>query len=175
MRNSMYLISAYFDESTNRILQKYIDRIAEATGNDFMTENHVPPHMTISSIEARNPEVLLPAFESLRGRIHPGSIQFVTTGQLLPYVIYTAPVLNSYLQELSETVYAAFADIKDTRISRFYRPYSWLPHVTLGKTLDKTQMQQAFALMQDAFAVMESRIERFGLSEVNPHRDIAEF
>ena len=74
----MYLISAYFDENTNRVLQRYIDRIADVTGNDFMTRNHVPPHMTISSVEARDPEVLLPVFESLRGRIHPGSVQRIS-------------------------------------------------------------------------------------------------
>ena len=31
----MYLVSAYFDEKTNMILQRYIDQIAEKTGNGF--------------------------------------------------------------------------------------------------------------------------------------------
>ena len=43
----MYLISVYFDDKTNRILQRYIDRIAEETGNRFMTEHNVPPHVTL--------------------------------------------------------------------------------------------------------------------------------
>ena len=54
----MYLISAYFDQRTTKNLQKYIDRIAQEAGNTFMTQNHVPPHMTISAIEARNVDVL---------------------------------------------------------------------------------------------------------------------
>ena len=61
----MYLISAYFDKKTTKILQKYIDRIARETGNIFMTQNHVPPHMTISAIEARTVEVLVPAMDAL--------------------------------------------------------------------------------------------------------------
>lgn len=40
MRNNgdkeMYLISCYFDEKTNRILQRYIDQAAAKTGNTFM-------------------------------------------------------------------------------------------------------------------------------------------
>lgn len=62
---TMYLISVYFDEKTNNILQKYIDKVALETGNLFMEDKHVPPHMTISSIEARNVEVLIPAVGSI--------------------------------------------------------------------------------------------------------------
>ena len=137
----MYLISVYFDEQTNKILQRYIDQVAEKTGNHFMTEHKVPPHMTISSIEARGAEVLLPAFEKLQGNLQSGEIQFVSVGQLFPYVIYTTPVLNSYLMGLEVQVFNQVCDIPETTISRFYKPYSWLPHVTLGKTLKKEEMQ----------------------------------
>ena len=44
----MYLVSVYFDDKANRVLQRYIDQVAERTGNAFMTEKNVPPHMTIS-------------------------------------------------------------------------------------------------------------------------------
>lgn len=56
----MYLITAYFDNRTNKKIQTLINHIAAATGNSFMTANHVPPHMTLSSVEARNAEVLIP-------------------------------------------------------------------------------------------------------------------
>ena len=36
--SEMYLISAYFDQRTTKILQKQIDRIARETGNTFMTQ-----------------------------------------------------------------------------------------------------------------------------------------
>ena len=169
----MYLVSAYFDDKTNRILQGYIDRIASQTGNTFMLDNDVPPHMTISQIEARSAEVLIPAFEGLEEQtLCAGQIQIASVGQLLPYVIYAAPVLNRYLQGLSETVHAAFSDIEDTSISRYYRPFSWMPHITLGKKLGREQMRQAFEVMQGAFTVCEGSIVRLGLSEVNPHRDL---
>ena len=53
----MYLISAYFDENTNKILKHLQQRIADKTGNDFMIRNNVMPHLTISAIEARNIDV----------------------------------------------------------------------------------------------------------------------
>ena len=148
----MYLISAYFDQRTTKILQKYIDRIARETGNTFMTQNHVPPHMTISAIEARNVDVLVPAMNALQGQIGCGPVQFVSVGQLLPYVYYATPVLNRYLQELSVRINEAVENIPETSVSRYYQPMSWLPHVTLGKTLDKEQMRAAFCVLRQKLA-----------------------
>ena len=49
----MYLISVYFDDKSNKIISNYINKIAQKTENTFMTDNHVPPHLTIMSVEAR--------------------------------------------------------------------------------------------------------------------------
>ena len=147
----MYLISIYFDEKTNKILQRYIDRIAEKSGNYFMIENKVPPHMTIASIEARNVNVLKPAFEDLNGKLCAGNMKVVSIGQLFPYVLYATPVMNQKLFDLSGEIYKAFCDIPETTLSEYYKPFSWLPHITLGKTLDKVQMQKAFQTMQEKF------------------------
>ena len=167
----MYLISAYFDETTTKKLQEYINRIYEATGNGFMVENHVPPHMTISAMEARNVDVLVPGFESLEGSLTSQEIQIVSLGQFLPYVFYGAPVLNDYLQQMSQNVFDTFKDIPEVTVSRYYRPGSWLPHITLGKQLSKEQMSQALEAMQD-FTPIKGKIVRIGLSTVNPHMDI---
>ena len=171
----MYLISIYFDKQTNQTLQRYITQIAEKTGNTFMIEHKVPPHMTISAIKARKVEELVPAFESLKGKISGGEVTFASVGQLLPYVFYTTPVLNAYLQGLSEQIFQTFSLIEETSISKFYRPFSWLPHVTLGKTLTKEQMQKAFSIMQDSFAPFSARCTEIGLAKVNPHEDVIRY
>jgi hypothetical protein len=171
----MYLITAYFDEKTNRTLQRYLDLVAEKTGNTFMTANQVPPHMTISSVEARSAEVLREPFIRCREKIICGNIRFVSIGQLLPYVFYTTPVLNEYLQELSKQIYQAVRDIPETSVNRYYRPGSWLPHVTLGKTLTREQMQAAFEVMQDNFQPFDTTVTEIGLAKVNPHEDVERF
>lgn len=196
----MYLISVYFDDHANKILQRYIDEVAKATGNTFMIDHKVPPHMTISSIEAKSVDVLRPAFESLAEKLaftrtragnsslgnnvqgnanqsnsnlgESNKIQIVSVGQLLPYVLYATPVLNEMLQDLQEVVYDTFKDIEDTDISRFYQPYSWLPHITLGKKMDKEQMISAVKVMQEKFAPLEAIITKIGLTKVNPHEDV---
>lgn len=171
----MYLISIYFDKQTNKTLQWYIDKIAEKTGNYFMIENRVPPHMTIAAIEARNVDILKPAFETLNGKLYSGSMKVVSVGQLFPYVMYATPVLNQELFELSEEVYSTFFDIPETKMSEYYKPFSWLPHITLGKTLDKVQMQKAFQAMQESFVPFTAQYNEIGISKVNPREDVGRF
>lgn len=179
----MYLISAYFDENTNEILKHLQQKIADKTGNDFMIRNNVMPHLTISAIEARNVDVLIPAFEKVcREKLQPldekgvvnvnNTINIVSVGQLFPRVIYAAPVLNEYMMNLSISIYNEFTTIPETNISKFYQPYSWMPHITLGKCLDKEQMRQAFAVLQDLFMPIDGRITKIGLSTVNPYREM---
>ena len=175
----MYLISAYFDENTNKILKHLQQKIADKTGNDFMIRNNVMPHLTISAIEARNVDVLIPAFEKVcREKLQPldekgvvnvnNTINIVSVGQLFPRVIYAAPVFNEYMMNLSISIYNEFTTIPETNISKFYQPYSWMPHITLGKCLDKEQMRQAFAVLQDLFMPIDGWIAKIGLSTVNP-------
>lgn len=171
----MYLISVYFDNTATKKMQTLINQIAAASGNHYMTEKQVPPHMTVSAIEARSVEVLIPAVKNLESRLYRGTVQFVTVGQLFPYILYTMPVLNAYLQGLTEQVYDAVSGIPETTVSRYYRPHSWLPHVTLGKTLSKEQMRQAFAVAQDKFIVFEAQVTELGLAKVNPHDDVLRF
>lgn len=171
----MYLVSVYFDNSAAKRIQTLIDQVAAASGNHYMTDKQVPPHLTLSAIEARSAEVLIPVMKKLEGRLQQGTVQFVTVGQLLPYVLYTMPVLNPYLQGLSEQIYDAVSIIPETTVSRYYRPHSWLPHVTLGKTLSREQMRQAFAVVQVKFSVFEAQVTELGLASVNPHDDVLRF
>ncbi len=53
--------------------------------------------MTISAIEARSADVLVPFVRGLEGQLGKGNVQMVSPGMLLPYVIYITPVLNAYL------------------------------------------------------------------------------
>lgn len=171
----MYLITLYFDDHANKILERYINKIASVTGNYFMTNNHVPPHMTISAIEARNMDVLLPAFKSLQYKLKSGTVQIVSIGQLLPYVMYGAVVMNAYLLNSSNLIFDAYKNIPEVSVSKYYQPLSWLPHITLGKTLDKEQMRIAFAALQDSFIPFNATVTKIGLAKVNPHEDILTF
>ena len=61
----MYLVSIYFDEKTSRRIQQYIDKVAEKTGNTFMLDGKVPPHITVSAFETQNEAAVMEVLDSL--------------------------------------------------------------------------------------------------------------
>ena len=150
----------YFDDKNNKIISNYINKIAQKTGNTFMTDNHVPPHLTIMSVEAREEKKLTEVMEQLERSLTKGQIQLVSVGVLLPYVLYAAPVLNLYLEDMIEQVHD------------MVKPMQWPPHITLGKKLSKEQMQEAFSVMQELFVPMEVTVAEIGLAKTNPHQDL---
>lgn len=168
----MYLITAYFDDNTTKHLTRLINNIAKECKNTYMIDNNVPPHMTVSSFEIRDPYNLAEDFNKLKN-IGAGNINIISIGAFLPYVLYAAPVLNQYLQSLAENTYEILSARNDVAISKCYKPYQWLPHITLGKKLSKEEMQTAFKSMQLHFSPIAGKIVRLGLSDTNPHRDIA--
>ena len=101
----MYLVSLYFDEKTNKTIQGYINKVAEKTGNTFMIDGNVPPHITVSAFETKCEEACVTMLGNIVTQIETGRLQWASVGTFLPYVIYIAPVLNNYLQGMIETIY----------------------------------------------------------------------
>ena len=169
----MYLISIYFDEKTNKNLQRLINRVAEKTGNTFMLENQVPPHMTVAAMETRIEGQAIKALETCIQNLKQGSINWVSGGAFFPQVLYVQPVLNEYLHGLSVELNEAIKTLPETKISPYYQPFGWIAHATIAKQLTKEQMQEAFIILQNQFVPFEGRVVSIGIAKPNPHRDIA--
>lgn len=170
---SMYHISIYFDQKTEPRMRDYMKKVAEATGNAYMQEAAVPPHITLSALECEKEEELIERLNSLLSGKRAGALQWVSVGCFLPGVIFLQPVLNEYLQGLAQQVYDCVKDVEGVKVRHCYRPFSWLPHSTVAKKLTPLQLQQAFEVLQQEFSVFEGRVVRIGLAKMNPHREIA--
>lgn len=168
----MYLVSIYFDDRTNDKIQKLINQVAQKTGNTFMLDGNVPPHITVSAFESLEEEKVIEALSHVTTHLKKDSLQWVSVGQFFPYVLYITPVLNEYLYDISAKICTALSQIDGVKISPYYQPFQWLPHSTIAKTLTKEQMSIAFEVMQNSFGIFESQAVRIGLAKPNPHRDI---
>ncbi len=168
----MYLVSIYFDDKTNKKIQKFINQVAQKTGNTFMLDGKVPPHITVSAFEALAEEQVIEVLSRIAIELKKDTLQWVSVGQFFPYVLYITPVLNEYLHDLSVQICNALSQIDEVKISPYYQPFQWLPHSTIGKTLTKEQMTIAFEVMQNSFGMFEGEVLRIGLAKPNPHRDI---
>ena len=90
----------------------------------------------------------------------------------LPHTIYLSPILNAYLQKLSESVFSKIRYLEEVRIQIRYQPFSWFPHTTLGKRLNQAEMREAFVVMQNQFAPFTGEAVEIGLARTNPYRDL---
>ena len=171
----MYLVSIYFDEKTDQRIRGMIKQVAEKTGNFYMLEGNVPPHITVSAFETRDEALAIEVVSKVAKTLSQGELQWATVGQFLPYVIYAAPVLNQYLHGLTEAFYGELERYEEIKISPYYRPFQWLPHTTIGKKLSKEEMKVAFEVLQNSFGMFSGRVVKIGLAKTNPYRDIINF
>ena len=171
-RRNMYLVSLYFDVKTNDRIQQYINTVAKRTGNTYMLDGKVPPHITISAFESKHEIQVIERLDECVKELQSGRIQWASVGAFFPSVIYLSPVLNEYLHQVSFTVYTALEGLEDTNIRKCYKPFSWLPHTTISKKLSAEEMKTAFAVMQESFGMFSGEGIRIGLAKTNPYEDL---
>ena len=175
VRKAMYLVSIYFDEKTNKTIQSLIDKVAKSTGNYFMIEGNVPPHITVAAFETKREEEILCRLQTVTTNLVQGKLKWVSVGTFLPNVIFAAPVLNEYLQNMMQTIYSQMESVDETIMNPFYQPFGWMPHTTIGKLMIKEQMQEAFAVLQEQFVPFEGTVVKIGLAKTNPYTELALF
>lgn len=191
----MYLISAYFDNESEKIIQKHIDAIAAKTGCSYIKDNNIPPHITLAEyIPEKGKDNICAVMQQMDKavdckRVAGGTIDIVSFGVFKPRVMFLTPVLNKYLHQLcaemnsaAGNVFSSEHDFKkvssigdltsQTLENSRCLPFSWLPHITVARGLNEQQMQRAFSCMQANFNVFSARIEKIGLAVSKPHRDI---
>lgn len=156
-------------------MQSYIKQIAKRSGNTFMTEKKVPPHLTVSAFEARDENEILLLLEKKRETFQSGELTWCSVGMFFPHVIYLAPVLNAYLQSLSEKIYEILREVEGIKVHACYCPMQWLPHTTIGKKLSKEEMFAAFQVMQEQFGMFSGKAVRIGLARTNPYEELWEW
>lgn len=168
----MYLVSVYFDKKTENQMQSYINDVANACGNFFMIDNDVPPHMTITAFETSHEKDVVEVLNDAVSNIKRNKIEWVTVGTF-PAVIFIQPVLNEYLHNLSNVIYDSIVNVPNTKISKYYKPFSWLPHATIAKQLSEDEMRKAFDVLQKNFSTFEGEVVRIEIAKKNPYRIVA--
>jgi 2'-5' RNA ligase len=171
----MYLVSLYFDEKTEERIQVLINQVAEKTGNTFMVDGKVPPHMTVCEFSTKEEEKAIECLKKAVSFLRQMEVQFVSVGTFLPYVIFLAPVLDKELLNISLVTYLEISKMEDCSMSKYYQPFQWMPHATIGKKLSSEEMRTAFEVLQNQFGPFKGTITKIGLAKTNPYQDIAVF
>lgn len=152
----MYLISLYFDKKTEKRIQYLIERVAKVTGNSYLLEHKIPPHLTVGMVSE------VDYLEQIQ--LKSGKVQFVSVGMFKTNTIFLQPILNEYLYQIS-------TQIEQVEGSR-YQMFHWIPHVTVGKRLTREEQLAAVALLQKEFGIFEGTVTRIGLAKTKPYEDV---
>lgn len=162
---TMFLISGFFDPLTHRSLQALINDISNETGNHFMIENQVPPHLTFLQIQTRTQqEELGKVFLTLEHKLHSIPVTFTACGGEIPNVVYAKVKMTEELKNQINIIYEAVSKIPDLKINPHYLPENIFPHITLGKTLDHNQQEKALSLLNEKFSMFSGMLNEWRLS-----------
>ena len=103
----MYLISAYFDEKTNTVLEKYIDEVARATGQLLPYVFYVTPVLNEYLTELSNKVYC--AFKDL-----PDAeiSKYYRPGNWLPHVTIGKKLSEEQMKQAFEVMYKRFQPLE---------------------------------------------------------------
>lgn len=168
----MYLISIYFDEKTDKHIRSLMKQVAKKTGNTYMVDGNVPPHITTAAFETHNIKAATDAIESAAGKLKKFRIIWASVGTFLPHVIFLAPVLGENLHHMAEVTHDALKEVPSIRLLPNYQPFHWMPHTTIAKKLTPEEMRIAFEVLQNSFGKFEGSVTGIGLAKTSPYTDI---
>lgn len=170
----MYLVTAYFDNQTSLALGRIIDDTAEFTGNDFMTANHIPPHLTLLQFHSKtDAKKIISAFENAIVTDCKIDVSFKKCQAEIPHVVYL-PVENEKLTKLNKMFSDSFSLLDETIISPHYCPEKFYPHVSLAKRLDDFQRKKGIEFMKEIKMPASGKIVSIVLTEGKPPKKLSE-
>lgn len=168
----MYLISLYFDEQTEEILEKHMKKVAVETGNSYMREKSIPPHLTIAASKELDEQRFIELVDLQKDKWHQGMVEWVSVGAFMPHVLFLTPVLNEYLHELCVLFNQMFEQTGEEKMANTYQPFHWIPHTTVARKLSDEQMRKGFQVLQANFQPFSGMVTEIGLAKSNPYQDI---
>jgi len=171
----MYLITAYFDIETSRTINELIQEAEKASGNDFMTANNIPPHLTLLQFQSKaGAEKIISTFENSIFHSNSNHVSFNEIQSNIPHIVCVPVNKDAGLSEANEILSEAFSALNETIINPYYLPQKYYPHVSLSKRLDDFQLKKVKNFLRGKVVLQQGKIERIVLTEGKPPRMLCE-
>lgn len=138
-----YAVSLHFTPDVNEIITSAVKSIAEVTGNSFIIENKIPPHVTIGAFHAAKEDEpkLIQMVEEFAKSQKSGIIQFKEIGN------FNSKVL-------------------------FLKPEIWFPHTTLATRLNQRQFEKTSKIAESIKLPLEAEINEVAVYQCSPFAEL---
>ena len=171
-----YAVSLHFSQKVNEIVISTLQAIADETGNRFMIENKIPPHITIGAFHAAREEAkLLQLVEGFAQDQKAGSVQFSEVGNFNGKVLFLKPEKNLFLSEINKELHTLLLPEFEKAENGYYLPDIWFPHTTLATRLNQSQFSAAKEIAKKISLPLEAAIEELAVYQCSPFLELKKF
>jgi len=168
-----YAIVLYFNKAMEDKINSFIYKIANETGNKYMVDNNIPPHITISLFKYDEEiDTIINIVENNISKFIKNKIGIASIGIFNPNVLYLSPIMNDYLIDLNKDINKIIKTNNNVLFDKNYMENQWIPHISLAVKLNKNELVNGIKTLMEYFEVIEIEANRIGLSECNPYKDI---
>ena len=168
-----YAIVLYFDDATNKIIGNVIERAAVLSGNSYMLDINIPPHVTLGCFFSDEQLDLHERVESFVKSVTPFEVTFHSIGAFEPYVLFASPVKDERLTQLNALLHESLLNSYEPAENANYLPDRWMPHCSLAVKLDAEQFAKAKAIESEIDLPFTARVTKIALAKCNPYNVMA--
>ena len=173
-----YAVTLYFDSHTNELIEGAMRDIAATTGNNYMLDNSVPPHLSLGLFHAEEEKAgemvkLFEEFaESLKSNSAGLSLNFNGANNFADKVIFLSVTRDEPLIKLNRDLHQLFLPHFEAGDNRNYLPENWVPHIALAVKLGGTQFEKGFEVAKSFPLPKSARITSATLARCNPYNEV---
>lgn len=166
-----YAVILRFDGKTEKKVSRLIDGVAKASANSCMTDDGIPPHVSLSIFSKENDAGLKDILTGFAERTDAFDLRFDSIGVFNPEVLFLAPVATSCLIGISAEINKKISGIA-SGLNGYYLPDRWVPHMALGIKMNPEELLKAFAALQKEFSPFSGKAIKIALVECCPYREV---
>jgi hypothetical protein len=168
-----YAIILLFDNASDENINKMIFNISKETGNNYMIDNKIPSHLSISLFKYDKAiDEIIGKIENNKNKFNKNSIFISSIGIFNPNVLFLSPVFNEYLTKENKKIIEIINELENITFDKYYIENSWVPHISLGVKLNENELINGIKMLSKCFKPMCIEINRLGLVECNPYKEI---
>lgn len=169
-----YAVSLHFTPDVNKIITSAVNAIAEVTGNSFIIENKIPPHVTIGAFHAVKDEEarLIQMVEEFTKSQKAGIVQFTEIGNFNGKVLFLKPEKDGFLAQINAELHSILLPEFEKAENGYYMPEIWFPHTTLATRLNQSQFEKAIKIAKNIKLPLATESNEIAVYQFSPFAEL---
>lgn len=171
-----YAVLIYFDSVSEHKLRKIQSEVSHASGNTYLFDNNIHPHITLSIFTRDEYQDLTSDLTSFADELRFIEINLTSIGifNSTPAVVNLLPVVTKDLTRIHMSLRERLSQ-HITEFNSYYEPPNWVPHCSVAINVAPDELMSAVEAACREFAPMTCKINMLSLVECNPFRVVMDW